>query len=419
MNSSTWLRIGWRNLGRHPKRTVITALGLAVGYFAVVFIVGWAEGITAEMVENATGLVSGQIEIHASEYRPERSLYATIGGRAGTDVGQLLQAVSADPSVVAVAPRVYAGGLISSGDATSAGMLMGIDPELEPALSRFLDELTDGRLPIPGRNDLLIGEEMARQLAVAVGDEVVVVAPGADGSMGNDLFQIAGTFRTGLAEIDSSFGVLPFADLQALIVLDPGRIHEVAVSTADPWIAEATAERLAGRLNPMGLDIEVASWTDLRPEMVEYVSLVDSFYFIIIGVVFVIAMFGVANTMLMATFERRREFAVMLALGTTPLKIVLAVLLEAGAMGLLSLAIGAGVTIPIMVWWHNAPPDMSWLYGELTAFGTLMRPTLRVEYNVSVWVQAGLALLVTSLLAAIYPAAQAARVPPADTLSGV
>jgi putative ABC transport system permease protein len=419
MSSSTWLRIGWRNLGRHPKRTVITALGLAVGYFAVAFIVGWAEGITAEMVENATGLVSGQIEIHASEYRPERSLYETIGGRDGTDVGQLLHAVSADPSVVAVAPRVYAGGLISSGDATSAGMLMGIDPALEPALSRFLDELTDGRLPISGRNELLIGEEMARQLVVDVGDEVVVVAPGADGSMGNDLFEIAGTFRTGLAEIDTAFGVLPFADLQTLIVLDPGRIHEVAVSTADPWIAEATAERLAGLLNPMGLDIEVASWTDLRPEMVEYVSLVDSFHFIIIGVVFVIAMFGVANTMLMTTFERRREFAVMLALGTTPLKIVLVVLLEAGAMGLLSLVIGAGITIPIMVWWHNAPPDMSWLYGELTAFGTLMRPTLRVEYNVSVWVQAGLALLVTSLLAAIYPAARAARVPPADTLSGV
>jgi len=419
MSSSTWLRIGWRNLGRHPKRTVITALGLAVGYFAVVFIVGWTEGITAEMVENSTGLMSGQIEIHAREYRPERSLYETIGGRDGTDVAQLLQAASADPSVVAAAPRVYAGGLISSGDATSAGMLMGIDPELELALSRFLDELTDGRLPIPGRNELLIGEEMARQLVVDVGDEVVVVAPGADGSMGNDLFQIIGTFRTGLAEIDTSWGVLPFADLQALIVLNPGRIHEVAVSTADPWIAEATAERLVGLLNPMGLDLEVVSWTDLRPEMVEYVSLAESFYFVMIGVVFVIAIFGVANTMLMATFERRREFAVMLALGTTPLKIVMVVLFEASAMGLLSLVIGAGTTIPIMVWWHNVPPDISWLYGDLTAFGTLVRPTLRVEYNVSVWVQAGLALLVTSLLAAIYPAVSAVRVPPADTLSGV
>jgi len=419
MSSNTWLRIGWRNLWRHPKRTVITAFGLAVGYFAVVFMVGWAEGISAEMVENATSLVSGQIEIHASEYRPERSLYETVGGRDGTDVSELLQAVSADPAVVAVAPRVYAGGLISSGDATSAGMLMGIDPLLEPNLSRFLNELSDGRLPISGRNELLIGEDMARQLVVEVGDEIVVVAPGADGSMGNDLFQIAGIFRTGLAEIDASFGVLPVADLQALIVLDSGRIHELVVSTTDPWIAEETAERLADLLAPIGLDIEVAPWTELRPEMVEYVSLADSFYFIIIGVVFIIAMLGVANTMLMATFERRREFAVMLALGATPAKIVMAVLYEAAAMGLLSLVVGSGITIPIMIWCHNAPPDMTWLYGELTAFGTLMRPTLRVEYNVSVCIQAGLALLVTALLAALYPAAQAARVPPADTLSGV
>ena len=80
MSQSPWQRIGWRNLGRNRKRTVLTALGLAVGFFAVVFIVGWAEGITVQMVDNATGLASGQIEIHDAEYRPERSLYDTIGG---------------------------------------------------------------------------------------------------------------------------------------------------------------------------------------------------------------------------------------------------------------------------------------------------------------------------------------------------
>ena len=82
----------------------------------------------AEMVENATGLVSGQIEIHDVEYRPERSLYDTIGGRDGADVARLLDGIAADAGVVGVAPRVYAGGLVSSGESTSAGMLMGIDP---------------------------------------------------------------------------------------------------------------------------------------------------------------------------------------------------------------------------------------------------------------------------------------------------
>ncbi len=423
MRAVPWWRIGWRNLGRHRKRTVITALGLGVSFFAVVFIVGWAEGITVEMVENATGLVSGQIEIHATEYRPERSIYETIGGREGIDVDELLDVVSSDATVVAAAPRVYAGGLVSSGESTSAGMLMGIDPDLEPRLSRFLDELKEGRLPQPGLNELVIGTEMARQLEVGVGDEVVVVAPAADGSMGNDLFRIAGIFRTGLAQLDSTFAVLPLEDLQALVALEGGRIHEVAVSTADPWVAPETAAALAASLALSlasgGLDLEVAPWTELRPEMVEYVAIVDSFYFIVFVVVFGIAIFGVANTMLMATFERRREFAVMLALGTTPMTIVLTVLSEAAAIGLMSLVAGAAFTFPLMIWWHNAPPDLSWLYGELTMFGALLRPTLRVEYNVAVWLWAGVSLLVTTLLAALVPAAKAARLPPADTLSGL
>ena len=157
MTEHPWARIGWRNLGRHRKRTVLTALGLAVGYFAVVVLIGWVEGLTAEMVENATGLVGGQIEIHDAEYRPERSIYDTIGGRDGTDLAALLEQIAADESIVAAAPRVYAGGLVSSGEATSAGMLMGIDPSRELDVSRFLDELADGRVPESGRSEVAIG----------------------------------------------------------------------------------------------------------------------------------------------------------------------------------------------------------------------------------------------------------------------
>ncbi len=414
-----WGRIGWRNLGRNRRRSFVTALGLGAGYFAVVFLIGWVDGITAEMVENATGLVSGQIEIHAAEYRPERSLYETLGGQDGTDVGALLATVDRDPAVIAAAPRVYAGGLISSGEATLAGMLMGIDTAREPGLSRFLDELSAGRLPASGRNELVVGAEMARQLAAGVGDEVVVVTQGADGSMGNDLFSIAGVFRTGLNELDTAFAVMPIEDLQRLVVLDPGRIHEISVATADASIAPDTAARLAAALAAAGLDLEVAPWTELRPELAEYVALAETFYGVVFVVVFVVALFGVANTMLMATFERRREFAVLLALGTTPVKVVFVVLAEAVALGLLSLAVGAAVTLPLMAWWHAAPPDLGWLYGELTMFGALLRPTLRVEMSLAIWIWGAVALLATAVIAALYPAAKSARIPPADILSGL
>ena len=419
MSESPWPRIGWRNLGRHRKRTVLTALGLAVGYFACVFIVGWTAGIQAQMVENATSLVSGQIEINDAGYRPERSLYDTIGGRAGADVEALLRAIDADEAVVAAAPRVYSGGLISSGEATTAGSLLGVDPDREVALTRYLDELAAGELPVAGRNELLVGEEMARQLDAGVGDELVLVGSGADGSMAADLFTVAGVFRTGLLEFDASTAVLPLADLQAFIVLDPGRIHEIAVATVDPWVAAETAARLAGALDAGERPLAVLPWTELNPAMVEYVALGESMHWVILLIVFSIALFGVANTMLMATFERRREFAVMLALGATPWSVVRAVLFEALAIGFISLALASVVTFPLMAWWRNAPPSLSLFFDDVTIMGALLVPSLRVEYDPPLWGWTAAALLATALLAALWPAARAARVPPADTLSGL
>jgi len=419
MPESPWSRIGWRNLGRNRKRTVLTALGLAVGFFAVVFIVGWSQGITAEMVESATSLVNGQLEIHDAEYRPDRSIYDTIGGRDGADVDALLRVIDGDPSVVAAAPRVYAGGLISSGEATSAGMFMGIDPTRELTLSRFLDPLVEGRMPVSDRNEMLVGAEMARQLAAGLDDELVVVSSGADGSMANDLFTLVGIFQTGLVELDATFAVMPIGDLQTLLVLPRGRIHEIAVSTVDPWIAEETAARLGGALSAGEGALEVVAWTTLNPAMVDYVALGESIYFVIIIIVFSIAIFGVANTMLMATYERRREFAVMLALGATPRSVRAVVLHEGVALGGISLALGAVITLPLMLWFHTAPPDMSWAIDDVTIMGALLSPSLRVEYDVPFWIMTAAALFATAILASLLPAWRAARVPPADTLAGL
>jgi ABC-type lipoprotein release transport system permease subunit len=260
---------------------------------------------------------------------------------------------------------------------------------------------------------------MSRQLGVGARGELVLVAPAADGSMGNDLFTVAGIFRSGLQEVDTSYALVPLSSLQQLLALDPSRIHEIAVRTRDPWTAPEVASRIEPSLAAFGESLAVEPWTRLRPEMLDYVTLLDSWYWIILAIVFAIALFGVANTMLMATFERRREFAVLLALGTSPLQVVVTVVSEAVALGLLSLFAGALVTLPLMLWWQLSPPDLSFLYGEFTMFGALMRPVLRVEYDFVKSLWSGAALLATALAAAVYPAAHAARVPPADTLSGL
>ncbi len=414
-------RIGWRNLGRNRRRTWITASGLALGYVAVVVMSGLALGLVAEMVDNGTGILTGQLQAHSAEYLPDRSLYATIGGRDGIDVETLLSAVTSAPGVAAATPRVFGAGLVSTGSATAAGVLMGVDVERESSVSRILSTLRDGELPRAGHNEIAIGSEMARQVAAGPGDTVVLVAPAADGSLGNDLFVVSGVFETTLTDLDLAWAIAPIDALQTLLALPEGRIHEVAARVDDPWAAPVAAESvntaLAGMLGE-DVDAEARAWTEFRPEMVDYARLTESMQWVLLVIIFGMAIFGVANTLLMSSFERRKEFALLLALGARPRMIAGSVLAEAVALATLSLLAGVALAVPILVWWHRAPPDVSWLYGGFTMSGGLMRPILRVEYPWSMLGLTGISLFLTATVAAVLPAIRSARIPPADTLSG-
>ncbi len=437
-----WWRLAWRNLWRNRKRTLITAAALAFGYVASVLMVGISDGTTVEMVENGTSLLAGQVQVHEGDWKPERGLYATLGGEAGTDVSALVRAVAAEPGVRSAAPRVYGGGLVSAGEQTVAAALVGVDPSLEPRVSRLLSTIVRGAAPRSGRSEIAIGDEMARKLHVSAGDEVVLVAPAADGSMGNDLFRVAGIYHTGMVGVDGAYAILPIGVLQRLLALDPGRVHEIAAAVPEPWQAPAVADSLAALLGRSGWtarpgavahaaasaapsaaadparSLEVDAWPTFRPELSEYARLADSSNILIVGIVFIMAIFGVANTMLMGTFERRREFAVVRALGTTGSGVSRTVLYEGLILGLLSLAGGAVLVAPLLVWFHHSPPDFSAVVGGFTMAGALIRPVLRVEYSVEAPLVSAGALLITALLAALYPAYRATRVPPADALAG-
>ena len=421
MDEKPGWRIGWRNLGRNRRRTWITATGLALGYVAVVVMSGLARGLVAEMVDNGTGILTGQLQAHSAEYLPDRSLYATIGGRDGIDVETLLRAVASAPGVAAATPRVFGAGLVSTGSATAAGVLMGVDVERESSVSRILSTLRDGELPRAGHNEIVIGSEMARQVAAGPGDTVVLVAPAADGSLGNDLFVVSGVFETTLTDLDLAWAIAPIDALQTLLALPEGRIHEVAARVDDPWAAPVAAESvntaLAGMLGE-DVDAEARAWTEFRPEMVDYARLTESMQWVLLLVIFGMAIFGVAHTLLMSSFERRKEFALLLALGARPRMIAGSVLAEAVALATLSLLAGVALAVPILVWWHRAPPDVSWLYGGFTMSGGLMRPILRVEYPWSMLGLTGISLFLTATVAAVLPAIRSARIPPADTLSG-
>jgi ABC-type lipoprotein release transport system permease subunit len=416
--SSFWLRIGWRNLGRHRRRSAITALALAWGFAAVVVLNGIMEGMGTDFVRSGTDLMVGQIRIQNPAYEPERDLWDVVGGEGGVVVEDLLARVAADPEVLAAAPRVYGAGIVAT-EATSRGaILMGVVPEREARVTHFLEGLVEGALPGVDRYEVVLGEELARQLRARPGAEVVLVAPAADGSLGNELFTVSGVLRTGIPELDAGQVVMRLDELQPLLALGVDEVHQVVAATARPWEAGTVADRVAVALAGLGPGVEVAAWTEFRPELVDFASLIRGANWVILVVVFIMAAFGVANTMLMGTYERRREFALMKSLGMRPAHVIAVVVSEALVLGVLALLVGSLIALPLVLWLTHFPLDLTAVAGEQMYMDTLFQFVLRVEHSWDIPIRSAVALVLTAVVAAFYPAVRATRVPAAEALAG-
>jgi ABC-type lipoprotein release transport system permease subunit len=416
--SSFWLRIGWRNLGRHRRRSAITALALAWGFAAVVVLNGIMEGMGTDFVRSGTDLMVGQIRIQNPAYEPERDLWDVVGGEGGIVVEDLLARVAADPEVLAAAPRVYGAGIVAT-EATSRGaILMGVVPEREARVTHFLEGLVEGALPGVDRYEVVLGEELARQLRARPGAEVVLVAPAADGSLGNELFTVSGVLRTGIPELDAGQVVMRLDELQPLLALGVDEVHQVVAATARPWEAGTVADRVAVALAGLGPGVEVAAWTEFRPELVDFASLIRGANWVILVVVFIMAAFGVANTMLMGTYERRREFALMKSLGMRPAHVIAVVVSEALVLGVLALLVGSLIALPLVLWLTHFPLDLTAVAGEQMYMDTLFQFVLRVEHSWDIPIRSAVALVLTAVVAAFYPAVRATRVPAAEALAG-
>ncbi|TVR61663.1 MAG: ABC transporter permease [Gemmatimonadales bacterium] len=413
-----WLRIGWRNLGRHRRRSVITAVALAWGFAAVVLFNGILEGMGSDFIRSGTDLMVGQLRVQNPEYEPERELWDVVGGDAGVPLAALLDRVRTDPEVVGAAPRLYGAGIIASDSTSRGGLLMGIRPHEERSVTYFLDGIVEGSVPAAGAYEVLLGQELARQLRTGIGEEVVLVAPAADGSLGNELFTVSGIVRTGIPEVDAAQVILELDDLQFLLALGPDDVHEVVLALRNPWDAPEVAGRLTAGLAELGPGIQVEPWTRFRPELVEFANLIGGMNWVILLVIFLMAAFGVANTMLMGTFERRREFAVVKALGMKPLRIMAMVVGEALVLGLLAVAAGAVIALPLVLWLIHFPLDLTPIAGEQMFLDGLFRFVLRVEHSWSIPIRAAVGLILTATLAAVYPALRAVRIPAAEALAG-
>jgi ABC-type lipoprotein release transport system permease subunit len=408
LTGTTLSRIAWRNLWRNRRRTSLALAAIGLSCALVLLYDGILRWEGDWMLDTITGPMLGHVQVHAPEWRRTRAMDRTL-----IHLPQMLERLRRDPGVAAATPRIYAPALAALGEEGFAVIVLGVDLAAESRPARLLAGVTT---PLGGRQ-VLVGRLLAEQMGVGPGAEIALVGQGIDGSLANDLFTVAALVDTQVDLVNRQAVVMSMAAAQALFVM-ADEAHEIVIYAHDPAAAGALAARLNGSAEIGGA--EALDWQTLAPAMVDLIELVEVAWVFVLVLVLIAAAAGIANTMLMATFERTHEFGMLLALGMGPSRIVMMILFEALALGVTGALLGTALGSALVAWAHQTGVDYAALTGggpsEISAFG--MNWSLRIYPRLEIVdiTRAVLAVIVTSFLAAAWPAIRAARLQPSRAL---
>lgn len=434
---AVFIRIALRGLARNPRRALLTFSAIGTGLAAYLFLSALMTGMVVQMRENSIGLLTGHLQIEVKGFRDEFDAKLTL---AGTD--QLLERLRANPQVAAAAPRLAAQAMISSPTQSEPVIIYGIDPSAETKVTRLHEKIIAGEYlargaqtlttsPAQGksqtvitpasvpraadRREIVIGRKLAERLRVRLGEKIVVLAPAADGSLGSTALRIVGIYTTDNEAFDRSFALMDIQTARELLAV-PRDALTIAVRLNDINATAATSAVLAGQLT--AANQQAVPWDVLVPEILQMLELISVNLRVILIVVFIVVLLGVTNTLLMAVLERTREFGLQLALGTRPEQILRIVLYESLVLGALGLSGGALIGAAIVQYYRLRGFDLSDFSAgaaSIPGLTTVIYPMIELG---NVWLPV-LALLVTSVVAALYPAWRAARLDPVQALRHV
>ncbi len=399
------LRMGWRNLWRNYRRTLIMLAAITTGVWAMIFMSAIMRGMVDDMVQTAVGNLPGHIQIHHPEYLDDPSIANSM-----PPPDQALREALAHPDILKWSSRVRVPAVITSEHDTRGVTLVGIDPEAESGLSSVADAVVSGRFLHSAQDrGLIVGRKLLNNLKTRVDRRVVVMSQDPDNQIIDRGFRIVGVFEAELESTEQAFIFAGRKTVQSLLNMGD-RISEVVVLGRSYRDVQA----LAPLEQAAGAGREVLPWYELDTYLGTMLSTMDGFVWVWIVVIFLALSFGLVNTLAMAVFERAREIGLMQALGMRPFMILSQVLLET----LLLLAIGlitGNLLALLSIALTQEGIDLSMVSEGMQMMGAtqVLRPAL-LPGDVLL---ADAVVIVLGLLAGLFPAWRAARQRPVTALS--
>jgi len=405
------LRIAWRNLWRYRRRTLITASGMALAMGLVMSVACMQDGMFDMMSDVLIRQTLGHAQVVHPKWPTSQLMYDTVSE-------DIVSTAEGLPEVTGASGRMFVYALAASETTSVGARFIGIDPKADRIITDYDQQIARGKgrfLSEGGAGEVVIGADMASELGLGIGKELLFLGQAADGGMATELLEIVGIFRSGLDQLDRSGAYIHLGTLQSLLALD-GRVHQVMLVGHDIESSDAVRDAVRGKLGQEE-GVQVNSWQDADPDLAKMMGMRDAGLFIVMFIMFSVAGLGVLSTMLMNVFERTRELGVMRSLGMTRLRMMGMILLESlllcAVASLLGLMFGGFLDwLLIEYGFPYATAD-----GEGVSFmGVTFPPRFYGVLHLKPIVIIVVFMHVIALLAALWPALRVARLRPIEAM---
>jgi ABC-type lipoprotein release transport system permease subunit len=405
--------LAWRNLWRQKRRTILTLASIAFGGFLAVLMTAMQERSFADFIDTAARLGSGHVTMQHVEYQDTPTLTRTV---TGTDEKRALAV--GDQDVALAVDRTSGQTMLSTASDNFGAIFVAYDPEAESSESFALAEgLEEGEMfATSADRGIVLGKTLARNLDAEIGDKVVYTLTDRNGEIVSGMGRLRGIVVTGAPSLDAGLCLLPLDTVRATLGYDPTESTRVAVFLDDSRRSGKVRDRL---VKGLGAGTAVLTWEQVQPELRSFVAMKIGGGRVMIGIIWILVIAGIFNTLFMTVMERVREFGIMMAIGYTPGQLFRMVVWESLWLGTVGLALSVLITAYPYWYLHGIGIDLSAAYadaGTVEVAGVGFDMVLRIGMYTETGIVIAVLILLATLAAGIYPAWKAGRVEPVDSI---
>jgi len=402
------LTMAFRDLGRNKRRSFFSALALGLGLSVLLIMAAMINGEMAGALDTSLRFETGHLQIRAQDYEMDKTSLAwkyLIENPA-----ELADKIAALEPVEAVTPRLFASGIVTSGEESLGVRIIGLDPA-SPANEMYKQGLLRGNfLAADDREGILIGLALADKLGLEVGSSFTMLANTSNGDVIEQTFTVRGIFSTGISGYDRGTVFLPLAKAQAITGTD-NHASIIFILLKDKMQAEAVKAALSST------QYQVLTWMEMNQLLTQTENLANSFMLIFYLIVLGITATVITNTLVMTVYERTREIGILSAIGMKSKRILAMFLAESFLLGMGGILLGY-VIGGALVWYFSTYGYYIGNMGLGGGGGLLLQDTIYAQLTAQDTITLSIVAVIVAVLAGLNPAFMASRMEPVDALRG-